>query len=276
MLKFAEQTKSKDSDMKIAVIGAGNMGSAIAASLVDENIELVCTARREASLARLRREFSKAQVTSDNRLAATDADVVVVAVEPGEAQEVFGQIGDALKAGCAVVSVMAGITLDGLRNGLRAEERCVEVFRVIPNTAIRFRESVTFMAHTEDCAAETVREVERIFSLSGTVFIVQEKDMSACTALASCGIAYFLRFIRAAAEGGVELGLPAAFATQVAALTARGAAAVLKDGAHPEAEIDKVTTPGGITIRGLNALEDNGFTSAVIAALRASCPSASR
>ena len=72
-------------------------------------------------------------------------------------------------------------------------------------------------------------------------------------------------------EGSVELGMKPAFATEVAALTAEGAAALLADGAHPEAEIDKVTTPGGITIKGLNALEANGFTSAVIAALRASC-----
>ena len=94
--------------------------------------------------------------------------------------------------------------------------------------------------------------------------------MGACTALGSCGVAYFLRFISAAAVGSVELGLRAGFATKIAVLTAEGAAALLKGGSHPEAEIDKVTTPGGITIRGLNALEDNGFTKAVIAALRAS------
>lgn len=272
MLKFVELI-NKNSVMKIAVIGTGNMGSAIAASLVGENVELVCTARAETTLDRLRNEFPKAHVTSDNRLATAGADVVIVAVEPCDAQGVFGQIGESLKPGCSVVSVMAGITLDGLKSGLRAEDRGVDVFRVIPNTAIRSGESVTFIAHVEDCPEEKVREVERIFSLSGTVFIVPEKDMGACTALASCGIAYFLRFIRAAVEGGVELGLPVAFATKVAALTARGAAALLKGGAHPESEIDKVTTPGGITIRGLNTLEDHGFTAAVIAALRASCPS---
>lgn len=96
---------------------------------------------------------------------------------------------------------------------------------------------------------------EGIFNRSGKAFVIEEKSMGACMALASCGIAYFLRFIRAAAEGSVELGLRPTFATQIAALTAEGAAALLADGAHPEAEIDKVTTPGGITIKGLNALE---------------------
>ena len=94
--------------------------------------------------------------------------------------------------------------------------------------------------------------------------------MAACTALASCGIAYFLRFIRAAVEGSVELGLRPGFATEVAAITAEGAAALLHDGGHPEAEIDKVTTPGGLTIRGLNTLDEKGLNAAVIAALKAS------
>ncbi len=129
---------------------------------------------------------------------------------------------------------------------------------------------MTFISHSPEADKGIVDEIESIFNLSGESFIIPEKDMGACTALASCGIAYFLRFIRAAAEGSVELGLRAGFATKIAVLTAEGAAALLKGGSHPEAEIDKVTTPGGITIRGLNALEDNGFTKAVIAALRAS------
>ena len=129
---------------------------------------------------------------------------------------------------------------------------------------------MTFIAHGEGVTPEAEEEITAIFNRSGHAFIIPEKDMNACMALASCGIAYFLRFIRAAAEGSVELGLKADFATRIAALTAEGAASLLADGGHPEAEIDKVTTPGGLTIKGLNTLEANGFTNAVIQALKAS------
>lgn len=160
--------------------------------------------------------------------------------------------------------MVAAVSIDDLKGMLGNHD----VFRVIPNTAIRLGKSATFIAGPAE--GESCREVESIFRRSGKTFLVAEKDMAAVTALSSCGIAYFLRFIRAAAEGAVELGLRPGFAAEVAAATAEGAAALIADGGHPEAEIDKVTTPGGITIKGLNALEANGFTAAVIAALKAS------
>ncbi len=262
--------------MKIAIIGAGNMGSSIAASLSDLDHNVVCTARSIATLHRLKSEMPTVETTDDNRAAATDADLVVLAVKPYVAPDVIDEIAGCIKPGAIVASVIADTSIARLREMLGDEERKLRLFRVIPNTAIRERESVTFIAHDPDTEPSAIATVEEIFRLSGEAIIVAEKDMAVCTALASCGIALFLRFIRAAAEGAVELGLPAAFATRIAALTARSAAAVLRDGSHPEAEIDKVTTPGGITIRGLNAMEANGFTPAVIAGLRACCPSAKK
>lgn len=258
--------------VKIAIIGAGNMGSAIASSLTDRDDLIVCTARSLATLHRLKSEMPTVETTDDNRAAVADADIVVLAVKPYVAPAVIDEIRCSIKPGAIVASVIADTTIAELRAMLADEQKRLRIFRVIPNTAIRERESVTFIAHDLDTDASAVATVEEIFSLSGEAIIVAEKDMAACTAMASCGIALFLRFIRAAAEGGVELGLPAPFATRIAALTARGAASVLRDGSHPEAEIDKVTTPGGITIRGLNAMEAHGFTPAVIAALRACCP----
>lgn len=257
--------------MKIAILGTGNMGMAVAASLAGEkDICLTCTARTSETLAHVSSRLPEATVTTDNRAAVTDADIIVLAVKPYVAPAVIEEIRDAIRPRTIIVSVMAGLTIGDLAGALGAEEKRLSIFRVIPNTAIRVGESVTFIAHDPQCDNASVELVERIFNLSGEAIPVDEKDMAACTAIASCGIAYFLRFIRATAEGGVELGLPASFATRIAALTARSAAAVLRDGSHPEAEIDKVTTPGGITIRGLNALEAHGFTAAVIAALRAS------
>ena len=144
------------------------------------------------------------------------------------------------------------------------------MLKVIPNTAIRNGKSVTFVTASDKASEESVREVMDIFNRSGKAFLIPEKDMNPCMVLASCGIAFFLRFIRAAAEGSVELGLRPGFATEIAALTAAGAASLLEDGSHPEVEIDKVTTAGGTTIKGLNAMEANGFTTSVIAALKAS------
>lgn len=255
---------------KIAIIGAGNMGSAIAASLRDTGYEIAITARTEATLDRVAPLCPEALLTTSNTLAASGADIVVLAVKPYVAPGVIDEIKGSLRPGAAIVSVVAAVGIAELSEMLEAAERGLAIFRAVPNTAIRMGRSATFISAAPGASGEALGEITDIFSRSGRVFVIPEKDMAACTALSSCGIAYFLRFIRAAVEGSVELGLRPAFATEVAAATAVSAAAVLEGGSHPEAEIDKVTTPGGITIRGLNALEQNGFTNAVIAALRAS------
>ena len=110
-----------------------------------------------------------------------------------------------------------------------------------------------------------------IFNELGEAMLVEEKLIPAGTSLASCGIAYALRYIRAAMEGGVELGFRADDAKRIVMQTLRGAVDILDAGGqHPEVEIDRVTTPGGLTIKGLNAMEAAGFTNSVIEGLRAS------
>ena len=139
----------------------------------------------------------------------------------------------------------------------------------MPNTAVALGESMTFVVAAHGRPSRAVE----LFGALGKVMEIPEKQLGAATALASCGIAYAMRYVRAAEEGGVELGFRAADARQIVVETLRGAAALLsRDGAHPEAEIDKVTTPGGLTIRGLNAMEEAGFTASVIAGLKASQP----
>lgn len=256
---------------KIAVIGAGNMGSAIAASLPEGEFDVVCTAASPSTLDRIKASIPHAHTTLSNEEAVEGADIVVLAVKPYIAPEVLPRIEPHIKPGATVLSVIAALPIASLSEQLDARRKGLSVIRVIPNTAIRLGKSATFIAAAPEAEKEAVGKAVEIFNRSGKAFVIPEKDMAACTALASCGIAYFLRFIRAAAEGSVELGLRPGFATEVAAVTAEGAAALLKEnGAHPEAEIDKVTTPGGLTIKGLNALEANGFTAAVIAALKAS------
>lgn len=249
------------------------MGSAIAASLCGDGARIICTAASQSTLAKIKSELPEVETTLDNAEAVKDADVVVLAVKPYIAPGVIDQIRGHIRPGAVILSVVAVMPIEELRSRLDAEAMRLKVLRIVPNTAIKYGKSATFISAAADVDAAVVTEAEEIFNRSGQAFVVPESQLAACTALASCGIAFFLRFIRAAAEGSVELGLKAPFATKIAALTAEGAAALLADGAHPEAEIDKVTTPGGITIKGLNALEAHGFNSAVIAALKASCVS---
>lgn len=198
--------------------------------------------------------------------AVMESDLVIVAVKPWLIDEVMNQYKQALAlSNAAVASIAAGVTLDML-----SELTDRPLLRIMPNTAVSVSESMTFIA-SKGTSEEQRREVSRIFSLLGQVMEVPESRMDACMALASCGIAYAMRYVRAATEGGVELGIPPHIAQKIINQTIRGAAALLEiEGAHPESEIDKVTTPGGITIRGLNAMERCGFSNAVIEGLKAS------
>lgn len=256
---------------KIAIIGAGNMGAAIAASLIGHDDRIVCTAATPSTLDRLKKETPGVETSLSNVKASEEADIIILCIKPYIAPRVFKEIKGHIKPGAVIMSVIAALPIDDLKRILDADNLNLSIIRVVPNTAIRYRKSATFIAADVNVRPETLSEAEEIFNRSGKAFVIEEKYIGACTALASCGIAYFLRFIRAAAEGSVELGLKAGFATRIAALTAEGAAALLAGDAHPEAEIDRVTTPGGITIRGLNTLEANGFSHAIIEALKASC-----
>ena len=144
------------------------------------------------------------------------------------------------------------------------------VYYLIPNTAISISRSMTFVA---PCNANEgqVETIVSLFGKLGKVMLVEEKEIPACMALASCGIAYAMRYARANMEGAIEMGIKPAKALEIIEQTMTGAAELLATtGNHPEAEIDKVTTPGGLTIKGINTLEEFGFTTAVIKALKAS------
>ena len=253
--------------MKIAVIGAGNMGGATALGLAAACPELgiTVTARHAATLEKF--AARGLQTSLDNVAAAREADLVVLAVKPWLAQGVLAELKPAL-AGKVLVSFVAGVPgaemltwLDG--SGIAG------AYSVIPNLAIEVGESMSFI-HELCGTPETLATVRGLFDAVGRTAVVDEKRLNAGMMLASCGTAFALRYVRASAEGGVELGLYPQEALDAALQTVRGAAALLAArGTHPEAEIDRVTTPGGITIKGLNAMEEAGFSAAVIAGLKA-------
>ena len=284
--------------MKIAIIGAGNMGGAIVRGLVKSGgynpEEITCTARSEKTLERLRECSQALRTTTDNVEAARGADIIVLAVKPWLIEEVMEEIRPAVELKRQIiVSVAAGVSLSDMEHYLipdydfyQDQRICAEVtgtepnlpewyadpalFRVVPNTAAEVLESFTFVASL-NATEEQVGMVCRIFDSIGHTMVVPERLIAAGTSLASCGIAFAMRYIRAAMEGGVELGFRPEEAARIVEHTVRGAASLLlSSGAHPEAEIDKVTTAGGITIKGLNAMEREGFTNAVIEGLKAS------
>ncbi len=255
--------------MKISIIGAGNMGGAIAEALLHKGTHQVTVSNRsEGKLQRFAQ--AGADVTTDNCRAAAQADLIVIAVKPWLVEQVLTDL--TAHVDCrekTIVSVAAAT---------RGEQLCQwagqgpQLLTAIPNTAITRLASMTFIVPVRADEA-TTRCVRELFDTMGQTMLIDEAHLPAATALASCGIAYALRYVRAATEGGVQLGFRAAEAQAIVAQTLRGAAALLDvEGAHAEAEIDKVTTPGGITIRGLNAMEQAGFTHAVIQGLLASRP----
>lgn len=260
--------------MKIGIIGAGNMGGAIARGilkkqLVDTACVSVASPNRRGELDTLKAEFNGLTITTDNVVAATGTDYVIIAVKPWLLKTVIDEIRSAFDIEKqTLVSVVAGVSCADIAEMLGCTS--AKVVRLIPNTAISVGESMTFVSANES-AMQTVQPVVDMMNEMGKAMLIEERLMGAGTALASCGIAYALRYIRAASEGGCELGFYADVAKEIVAQTVVGAAALLNaNGSNPEVEIDKVTTPGGLTIKGLNAMERNGFTSAVIEGLKAS------
>ncbi len=258
--------------MKIAIIGAGNMGGAIARGLAQSNInvEIAVADLAKDKLSELKTEYDAIEVSTDSKAIVGDADVVLVAVKPWLVEPVLKGVLPSLNLSSQIIlSIAAGVDIAAITSWL-GDEKAV-VFRAIPNTAISIHQSMTFVSHNANATAQQVTQVETIFNALGKAAVIEERLMGAATSLCSCGIAFAMRYVRAATEGGVELGIYPNDAKQYVLQTLRGAVELLEaTGNNPEEEIDKVTTPGGITIKGLNAMEAHGFTNSVIEGLKAS------
>lgn len=258
--------------MKIAIIGAGEMGGAFAEGLLKGNVfkpsDVTVANRHEGKL----EKFAKmgASITTDNKAAVEGADYVVVVVKPGVVKTVIDEIKPVLDySRQTILNMAASITINQLKTWLDKDALVPRIFQVLPNVGIAERASMTFIAPDDD-ARDQLPQVNQIFEDLGQTMLTDEKMLVAGTALSGCGIAYAMRYVRAASEAGVELGFNAAQAKDIILQTLEGAVSLLKaTGKHPEAAIDMVTTPGGMTIRGLNAMEKNGFSNAVIEGIKA-------
>lgn len=261
--------------MKIAVVGAGNMGGATARGLVKAGAVKASDVTVSDISPVVLATFSALgyNTTKDNAQAVKGADVVFLVVKPWLVEELISEIRPELDySSQIIVCIAAGIKPEQLSDWLGSDSNgtVAQSLLVIPNTAIEILQSMTFITPVI-ASPESVETVKGLFDSVGTAMVIDYDHMGAATALASCGIAYAMRYIRASAEGGVEMGFYPKDAVKIVCQTVQGAAGLLSQpGAHPEDEIDKVTTPGGITIKGLNEMEHAGFTSAVIRGLKAS------
>lgn len=260
----------------LTILGAGNIGTAIARGLVKAGLldagHITLTRRHAEKLEGLGDEGFA--TTADNTAAVSASDLVVVAVEPGQLDELLKEVGQAFEPGRhTLVSVVSGATVADIQRHLKPG---VAVVRAMPNTAIAVGESMTCLAATEE-GAKGLALAETVFGTVGTTLIIDEEQMSSATALCACGTAFFLRAIRAASQGGIEIGFHSNDALAMASQTAKGAAALLlARGLHPEREIDRVTTPRGATISGLNEMEHQGFSSALIRGITTSAEKVDR
>jgi pyrroline-5-carboxylate reductase len=258
-------TSRDDPDRRrIAILGAGNIGRALAAGWVSAGIrdpdEVVLTRRDVDRLEELAEEGFR--VDPDNRAAVDAARVVVLAVQPQQLGDLLEEIAPALDPDRhLLISVVSDVSIGDIQGRIGAP---VQVVRAMPNTAIAIGESMTCLSAAEGSEA-ALEEARDLFDAVGETLEIREELMVSATALGACGIAFFLRAVRAASQGGIEIGFHPDEALRLAAQTARGAASLLREeGSHPESELDKVTTPRGCTIAGLNEMEHQGFSSALI------------
>lgn len=247
--------------MKIAILGGGNIGSSLARGLVKSKsvpaVNITITRRQVLKLSDL--SELGINVSPNNIHSIAGADVVILAVLPQQLNNLLNEIGNEINDNQLVISVVSGVSISDISSRIGND---VPVVRAMPNTAIAIGESMTCIAGEEKEHFETVQQ---IFNTVGSTVEIHESQMTSATALCACGIAFFLRAIRAASQGGVEVDFHAEDALKMAAQTAKGAASlILANESHPEDEIDKVTSPKGCTIAGLNQMEHNGFSSAFI------------
>jgi pyrroline-5-carboxylate reductase len=265
----------KKPNLRIAILGSGNIGLSLAKGLVKAGIvapaQVTLTRRNAAALAPLAE--AGYHTSADNLAAIHEADIVVLAVLPQQLNKLLDEIAPGLNAARhLLISVISGVSCADIR---RQTNLPLRVVRAMPNTAIGIGQSMTCVAGDTLATEEDFALVEELFNTVGVSIRINEELMTAATALCACGVAFFLRSIRAASQGGTEIGFHAHDALKMAAQTAKGAADLLLQlGSHPEQEIDKVTSPKGCTIAGLNEMEHQGFSSAMIKGIKLSAEKA--
>ena len=261
---------------QLAIIGTGNIGTSIANGLFHSGRFDTGSIRLTRRKTHLLDKFKENGfiILKDNLEAVRNSEIIIIAVEPQQLDGVLKEIAPELQPDRHIlISVVSGVSIKQM---IKQIGKNIPIVRAMPNTAIAIRESMTCLA-SEKGNGEAVDVAKSIFDAVGKTLVINEEQMIPATALGACGIAFFLRAIRAASQGGIEIGFHSNDALTIAAQTAKGAASLLLSMEnHPEYEIDKVTTPRGCTISGLNQMEHEGFSSAMIKGITTSADKAAK
>ncbi|MDX9811524.1 MAG: pyrroline-5-carboxylate reductase [Bacteroidales bacterium] len=250
---------------KIAVLGGGNLGTSLAKGLVAskqfDKSEITVTDKRESRISHLLGLGFRSSADSLN--AVSNADIVIMSVKPQQFADLAEEIRGAITPSHIVLSTVTGVSFRDIESFFGK----IPLVRIMPNTALEICESMTCIAF-RNTLPEHEERVVTVFNKMGKTAIIQEDLMGAATVIGACGIAFALRFIRAMSQGGIEIGFNSEMSQLITSQTVKGAARlIIETSNHPEMEIDKVTTPQGITISGLNEMEHQGLSSAVIRGL---------
>ena len=254
--------------MKIAIIGAGNLGLAIAKGILNSNgaTTMFLTKRNTTEIAKYEK-FGNVTVTSNNRDAVSKSDILIFAVQPSQFEQILEDVKDLLNEKHVVISTITGVVIPQIEKIIGSDHH---IIRSMPNTAISVGKSMTCICSNEK-GKKRIELAKAIFNRMGHSMEIPESQMQAATVICASGIAFWMRLIRATTQGAIQLGFDAKEAQELAMHTCNGAASLLiESGSHPEAEIDKVTTPRGCTIQGLNEMEHQGLSSSLIQGIVAS------
>lgn len=260
--------------MKIAIIGVGNLGLAVAKGILNSNgaTTMYPTKRNTSEISEFEK-YGNVTVTSDNREAVKNADILIFAVQPSQFESILTDIKNLLNDTHVVISTITGFSISKIEAIIGSDHN---IIRSMPNTAISVGKSMTCICANEK-GKSRIELAKSIFNRMGHSMEIPEEQMQAATVICASGIAFWMRLIRATTQGAIQLGFDAKEAQELAMHTANGAAGLLiESGSHPEAEIDKVTTPKGCTIQGLNEMEHQGLSSSLIQGIVASFEKISR
>ena len=254
--------------MKIAIIGTGNLGRSIAKGLITNNaITTLYLTKRNLESIKEFEGYKNVTLTTDNEEAVKQSDILIFAVQPAHFESILNLVQPHLTEKHVLISTITGYSIQKIESQIGTDQF---IIRAMPNTAIAVGKSMTCLC-SNDMGKKRIRIAEAIFNRLGHSLEIPESQMQAATVVCASGIAFWMRLIRATTQAAIQLGFDAKEAQELAMYTSEGAANLLiTNGDHPEEEIDRVTTPMGCTITGLNEMEHKGLSSSLIQGMVAS------
>jgi pyrroline-5-carboxylate reductase len=254
--------------VRVAVLGAGKMGGILLQAFLKQNLfspdQIHATVGHAERALALSTQWG-VDVSTNNLEAASQADLILLAVKPFQVPALIDEIRPALTDKKTLISIAASVKTRAIEDAAGLE---IAVIRAMPNTPSALGAGAAALCRGRFVSAAQMELAERIFETVGRTVVVDEKHMDAVTGLSASGPAYIYIIIEALAEAGVKVGLPRDIATQLAAQTTFGAAKmVLETGYHPALLKDAVTTPAGCTIDGILELEEGGLRVTLIKAV---------